>query len=102
MKILEDQVVYSTFLMIIGIQVWLTISPWERKGKGEGDGRPVNIDQMTHCISPVLLVDAIRGNLLKNASITKVQHLLQLLDVVAAQSNPIQTTWYYTKCVQRS
>ena len=59
MKILDDQVVYSTFLMIIGIQVWLTISPWERKGKGEGDGGPVNIDQMTHCISPVVVVDQI-------------------------------------------
>ena len=39
MKILDDQVVYSTFLMIIGIKVWLTISPWERKGKGERKGK---------------------------------------------------------------
>ena len=55
MKILDDQVVYRTIFDDHRYSSLAGISPWERKGKGERDGGPVNIDQMTHCISPVLL-----------------------------------------------
>ena len=54
MKILDDQVVYSTFLMTIGIQVWLVFPPGKEKGRERGDGGPVNINKMTRCISPVM------------------------------------------------